>query len=86
MIIYSKVVSRLTPMMAEISRLGFGINVDPVSKPMEEVFSWRERIRNRSWRWHKTLDRLLALPRLTILLNILLALAVIAQAVALISK
>ena len=85
-VIYSKVVSPLNLMMAQISRLDFGMNVHRLEKPMEEVFSWKERFQNRSWRWCKAVDRFLALPRLTVSLNIILALAVIAQAVALFTQ
>ena len=85
-VIYGNVVSSLHSVMDEISGLNRGFNVRRVRVPMKEAFSRNERILNKTLRWRRTMGRLVASPTLTVLLNILLALAVIAQAVALVAQ
>ena len=85
-VIYRDVVSSLHSMMNEVSQLDCGINVQRTPVPMEEAYSRRERIQHKAWRWRRALGRLVASPTLTILLNILLAIAVIAQAVVLVTR
>ena len=82
-VIYKDIMSPFSPMMAQVRRLNDGLNVRETQTPIEEVFSRKERFLNRAFYWRRTLGRLVATPTLTILLNILLAAAVIAQAVAL---
>lgn len=83
---YKNVVSFLQPMMDEVSQLNFGINVHRTPVPMAEVYSLNERISYKVLRWRRAAARLVASPTLTTVLNILLAIAVIAQALALIIR
>ena len=85
-VIYRNIVSALESTVNAIDQLNFGINCYKVSVPMEEAFSWKERIIHRSSRCRKALHRAVASPTLTTLLNILLAIAVITQAIALIKQ
>ena len=83
---YKNVVSFLQPMMDEVSQLNFGIDIHRTPVPMAEVYSLKERISHKALRWRRAAGRFVASPTLTIVLNILLAIAVIAQAVALILR
>ena len=85
-VIYKNIVSSLQPMMDEVSQLNFGINVRRMPVPMAAVYSWKERISHKALRWRRAAGRFVASPTLTTVLNILLAIAVIAQAVALIVR
>ena len=82
--VYKNIVSSLQPMMGEVSRLNSGIDVRRTSAPMSEVYSWKERFAHKGLRFRKAVGGFVASPTLTTLLNILLAIAVIVQAVALI--
>ena len=81
---YREIVTSVRTMMDRIDQLDYGIKVYRTAIPMEEVFSRKERLSHRVWRLRKRTERLLGSSVLTILLNILLAIAVIAQAIALI--
>ena len=83
---YKNVVSFLQPMMDEVSQLNFGIDIHRTPAPMAEVYSLKERISHKALRWRRAAGRFVASPTLTTVLNILLAIAVIAQAVALILR
>ena len=83
---YKNVVSFLQPMMDEVSQLNFGIDIHRTPVPMAEVYSLKERISHKAPRWRTAAGRFVASPTLTTVLNILLAIAVIAQAVALILR
>ena len=83
---YRNIVSLLRPMMDEVSQLTFGIDVRRTPLPMAEVYSLKERISHKALRLGRAGSRFVASPTLTIVLNILLAIAVIAQAVALILR
>jgi hypothetical protein len=83
---YKNVVSFLQPMMDEVSQLNFGIDIHRTPVPMAEVYSLKERISHKALRWRRAAGRFVASPTLTTVLNILLAIAVIAQAVALILR
>ena len=85
-VIYNKIVTSPDPVMDAISQLNTDVRIYSVSQPMKEVFSWKERISNKVSRWHSKTRRFLASQTLTIILNILLAIAVIAQAVAFIMR
>ena len=82
--VYKNIVSSLQPMIDEVSQFNLGIDVRRTPAPMSEVYSWRERIAHKGLRCRKAVGRFVASPTLTTLLNILLAIAVIVQAVALI--
>ena len=82
--VYKNIVSTLHPMMGEVSQFNSGIEVRRTSVPMSEVYSWKERIAYKALRCRKVVARFVVSPTLTTLLNILLAIAVIVQAVALI--
>ena len=83
-VIYNKVVSSLQSMKDQITQLNNEITIRQTSVPMQEVFSKKERILHKTFRWRIKIRKFVASPTLTILLNILLAIAVIAQDVALI--
>ena len=85
-VIYKEIVTSVRAMIDQIEQLDFGIKVYRTEMPMEEVFSRKERLSHRVWRLSKRTERLLGSSVLTLWLNILLAIAVIAQAVALILK
>ena len=85
-VIFKNVVSSLQPMMGEVSQLNPGIDVHRTPVPMAEVYSRKERILHKGLRWRRAAGRFVASPTLTTVLNILLAIAVIAQAVALIVR
>ena len=83
-VIYNNVVSSLTAMINEVAHFNNGVTVRQSSVPMQEAFSRKERILHKTLRWRSKFHKLVASSTLTKLLNILLAIAVIAQAVALI--
>ena len=85
LVIYRNIVSSLDPMMSQIHQLNYAINVRRTPLPMKDAFPWKQRALIKAWRWRRTLGQLVASPTLTTVLNILLAAAVIAQAVALIT-
>ena len=82
--IYKNIVSSLQPTMDEVSQLNLGINIRRTPVPMAEVYSWKERIAHKALRRRRAAGRFVASPTLTTVLNVLLAIAVIVQAVALI--
>ena len=85
-VVYKDIVSALSPMMEEVSQLPFDIEVKTESVPIEEIFSKKERILHWSLRRRRTVSRLATSPILTMFLNMLLAVAVITQAVAQITR
>ncbi len=79
-IVYRNIVSSVQVMMDEVSKICPDIKIYRINAPSKDVFSFWERIANRTRWWRRGLRKFLASPTLTILFNILLALAVIAQA------
>ena len=85
-VIYKNVVSSLEPVMERVSQLHLGFDVHRTPVPMAEAYPWKERVLHKSLRWRRAAVRFVASPTLTTVLNILLAIAVITQAVALILR
>ena len=78
--VYRGIVSSVQKMMDEVSKTGNDAEIHRVATPMKNVYSRWRRIAIRAQWWRRGLKKFTASPTLTILLNILLALAVIAQA------
>ena len=79
-VVYRRIVSSVQKMMDEVSQTGSDVEIYRATTPPKNVYSRMERIANRMGWWRRGLKRFTASHTLTILLNILLALAVIAQA------
>ena len=78
--VYRGIVSSVQNMMDQLSKTGNDTEIYRSATPMKNVYSLRQRIAIRAHWWRRGLRNFTASPTLTILLNILLALAVIAQA------
>ena len=83
---YKNIVSLLQPLMDKVSQLNIDIDVHRTPAPMAEIYSLKERMSYKVLRWGRVVGRFVGSPTLTTVLNILLAVAVIAQAVALILR
>ena len=78
--VYRKIVSSVQNMMDEVSKTNNDTEIYQAATPMKNVYSRWQRIVMRAQWWRRDLKNFTASATLTILLNILLALAVIAQA------
>ena len=85
-VIYNRVESTILDFVSNISDLNTDIEIKRASTPMGPGFSKRERIRHKTLRIQKMLGKVVASRTLTMVLNILLAAAVIAQAAVLLTR
>ena len=85
-IVFDNVASSLSSMMDDVYQLNYDLKIYKTTTPLDQVYSKWERMRHKFLRVQRTLGRFVSSNTLTMVLNMLLAAAVIAHSIVLLTQ